>query len=408
MDKKDLVKIKSFMIENDKGKFRIRFRSIDGSMGRVPTHSHPAFKNKNEAKDWIKSKQAYISGEKARIKRIRDNNDRYPQIQEKLRLYIEYKTEQGIKEVATIEGYFQNYILNFFLSIKLSNNIHEWSTFYPDFLKHLKTVKGNKTAKLANETQRKIVFYFNDFLSFLYAHKQVETMPDKVVVPKAEDTELTLEEAYWTEEDIIKVKPFLSTDTYKLFIFALETGMRIAEILGVTKQIYYKGELPRRELHQALEKLGILYKGYIKLDSQLDTNDGVFTLKPLKGKSKILNKHARYIPVSETCFEIVKYYNNRIVGLGNINENDSRNLFWVDLTQSKVNAEIQNACKQAGIPIKTTHSTRHTFCTNFLLKTSSEFLTKIITGHASDKAFKRYLHLIESLADGQNRNNGLL
>jgi integrase len=184
--------------------------------------------------------------------------------------------------------------------------------------------------------------------------------------------------------------------------------MRITEILGVTRQVYYKGELPRKELDSALIKLSISYNGYIKLDSQLESNSGVFTMKPLKGKDKILNKHARYIPVSEVCFAIVKHYNNLIVGLGNINENDSRNLFWANLTQSKVNAEIQAACKQAGVSVKTTHSTRHTFCTNFLLKTSSEFLTKIITGHSSDKAFKRYLHLIESLADGQNRNKGLL
>jgi integrase len=409
MDIDELKKIKSFMIEKDKSVFRIRYRTIDNVQHRLSPDKHPSFKSKEEAQAWIKTKQAYLAGEKSRMARIVANNKRYPLVQEKLKLYCDYKLESKLKDIKTIEAYFQNYIFNFFLSIKQTQNLNEWSLFYPEFLKHLKSVKSKKGVPLAIETQRKICFYFNDFLEYLYKNKHTTTYIEKLDIPDSEDSELTLAEAYWTEEEIEKVLPLLSEDVRNLFIFGLETGMRVSEMLGVTRQLYYKGSLPRKEINESLIKNGISYNGYIRLESQLDTNkDGVFTLKPLKGKDKILSKHARYIPVSEKCFEIVKHYNNKIVTMGAIQDRDSRNLFWENLTKSKVNTEIQDSCKLAGIPIKTTHSTRHTFCTNFLLKTSSEFLTKIISGHSSDKAFKRYLHLIESLADNKNRSSGLL
>jgi integrase len=409
MDLNELKKIRSFAIERAKTHFRIRYRAIDGKLHRLSPDKHPVFTNKVEAQEWIKTKQAFLAGEKSRVAKIRANNQRYPQVQEKLKLYCDHKNEGKLKDLKTIEAYFQNYIFNFFLSQKQSNNLNEWSLFYPEFLRHLRTTKSKKGTPLALETQRKICFYFNDFLEFLFKHKHTVSYIEKLEVPDAEDSELSLEEAYWTEEEIERVIPFLSEDTRNLFIFGLETGMRISEMLGVTRQLYYKGDLPRKEIHENLVKNGIIYNGYLKLESQLDTNkDGVFTLKPLKGKDKILNKWARYIPVSPRCFEIIKHYNNKIVGMGSLQDRDSNNLFWKDLTKARVNIEIQTACKQGGVFVKTTHSTRHTFCTNFLLKTSSEFLTKIISGHSSDKAFKRYLHLIESLSDSKNRTNGLL
>lgn len=420
----ELKKISSFSIETDKSTsidsdklvFRIRFRTIDGKMHRLSPTKHPQFTTKDEARDWVKKKEAFVAGEKSRIQKIKANNEMYPMVGKKVDCYIEYKrtdSKKKIKEFKTIQTYFNTYILKFFLVDKGLSEFEAWSNAHDDFLIYLENVKSTRSdTSLSNETRRKICFYLNEFYSWLFTKKFVDHQLDKIEVPAFIDNRKVLEESYWKPSEFESLLKLASNELRDVSIFLYNTGYRTNEMMGCSRTDYHPEKLSVLSLDNIFNSLKIEYKGYLLLRYQLDKiEDGICTFAPLKSRKAILPRFYRYIPCSKPLYDIIVQRNNTIFDkYGDLPVDRQENLLFGDISLSKLNAELKVICRTLGLPPRSLHSYRHTFTTNLLITLNlDKTITRMITGHESEKVFERYNHLVELLKpSNQSSRHGRL
>ncbi len=69
-----------------------------------------------------------------------------------------------------------------------------------------------------------------------------------------------------------------------------------------------------------------------------------------------------------------------------------------DCEWNKLNRSLKEAYIRIGTKHKGYHACRHTFVTLLTGVTRSYFLVRMISGHKSQKAFERYLHIYEQIA----------
>lgn len=88
-----------------------------------------------------------------------------------------------------------------------------------------------------------------------------------------------------------------------MFLVALNTGLRLNELIGLSLADFYPGEPVYKPLTMALQNLGMKALGYIILESQpadpvsIRTDSGIVKRKPLKGKKRISDSENRTIPI---------------------------------------------------------------------------------------------------------------
>lgn len=245
----DYSKIKNIIFENDKGKIRVRYRTLNNKLHRLPPSEHPRFESMEEAYEWRQKKEAYLQSEKARIIKIQNQNSKYPEVTCKVELFIEFKKNQKVKEFKTIHSYFNNYILNFYLNKLAVTNINSWSLNHDDFFKYLRNGSQTKFKRpLSNETIRKIGFYLNEFYLFLYRKHLVDQPIPPFIVPEPEDNLKSLEresEKLAAIEDYFEVKnEYLNlADLKESEKFDLVPPMKTIYINGGKRDKIRKGDI---------------------------------------------------------------------------------------------------------------------------------------------------------------------
>lgn len=181
------------------------------------------------------------------------------------------------------------------------------------------------------------------------------------------------------------------------------------EIFGLSIDDLYIGELNDEVLKPALKQHGIIYYGYVVLESQpaskvrTRNSDGSIERKPLKGKPKIDAKYNRIIPIVD------KDLFNNLVNLYKIQEgkfklnkygtNPKNYLLFEDITQTKATIELQNAYRKTKFTPKSYHCCRHTCCTELVGKTRDFVLAQYWLGHARQETTLRYTHIYQQSAN---------
>lgn len=401
----DYSQIKNIIFESDKGKIRVRYRTLDNKLHRLPPSEHPRFDSMEEANEWRKKKEAYLQSEKSRIKKIQNQNAKFPEVTDKVELFITYKINHKVKDFKTINSYFQNYILNFYLNKLSITNLNSWSLNHDHFLNYLKDGTQTKFGRpLSNETIRKIGFYLNEFYLFLYQKHLIDQPIPPLTVPEPEDNLKSLEDAYWPQAELDRVLSLASTDLSDFITVLRHSGFRLNEALGLSILNFIDGQ--NDILNHKLKLNGIETLGFIQLEGQLDLISGsTFSLKPFKSCKSINPRHFRYIPVIPELYRCVSNRIQRLNIPSNLRPNDSRNLLF-NFNSNHLLAELYEICDTLGIKRRGFHSFRHTFATDMLIKTQCDAnFVGILTGHKCQKVFQRYSHLTELLNFKNNVKN---
>jgi len=312
------------------------------------------------------------------------------------------------------EYYFNYYILDFFLNQKSENNLNNWNYHFEDFRDYLSTVRPlkQKVGKncLAYATRNSIIKSLNAFLRFMWRRREVEIESkcryfSKSLIARKSIESVIPDDHQRVIYEKLKDENVLAAD---MFWVALNTGLRLNELLGLSLADFFPGEPTYKPLLLALKNLNLNAAGYLLLESQpsssvlLRDRSGQVSRKPLKGKKVIGDSENRTVPIfDKNTFNILaKLWN------------DQRQLFeqkkWGDSAQNYLlfdglNKNIfSNALKKAQLVLKTKftpHDTRHTYSTWLAEVSAGNFmLCKIILGHSNLEVTLRYIHIQEKMS----------
>ena len=162
---------------------------------------------------------------------------------------------------------------------------------------------------------------------------------------------------------------------YNLFMFVLQTGLRVSELMGLQwKDI----DFSKRELK--VERQLVYYRGV----------GWEYTTPKSKAGYRI-------IPMTEECVRILK---NQKEKRTIINIEYSDNVFTTEKGKPIVNSNIEKRmkeiCKKINIPPYTMHSLRHTMCTRAFEAAANPRVMQEIMGHSNLKTtMEIYTHVTQ-------------
>jgi len=176
----------------------------------------------------------------------------------------------------------------------------------------------------------------------------------------------TLSEAHQFLEFVEKKYRESSSDLPFLYKFALNTGMRLGEILGLS---WHEVDIPNR---------------LITVRSSFDSYQG-------KIKETTKGRKIRHVPINSSILDELAHRKAHRTGelvFSTISGNPKH--------RSNVTHYFQKACEEAGVKKIRFHDLRHTYASHFMMNGGEIYLLKEILGHSDMKTTERYAHLSKS------------
>lgn len=292
-------------------------------------------------------------------------------LQEAINIFLFEQKARGNTD-KTILNYKQNlsYFVEFLgdvnIEILTKNNLLEYVVYLREKTKnisHTHKIANNKD-KISSVSIQSYCRHLKVFLSWCYEEEYIEiNLSAKFRLPKAQKSIINI----LTSDEINKIFNSCSCSCYavrnKLIIaLMLYSGLRANEVVTLkTNNIFFDSGL-----------IKVLGKG---------------------------NKE-RIVPVGDFTLELLKKYNH-------IYEDKEYFILSDDsspITYNAINNIIKRIAKRTGIKRLHSHLLRHTFATNYLVKTKGDITSlKTILGHTSLKIVENYLHLAMSYSLEQYR-----
>lgn len=255
--------------------------------------------------------------------------------------------------------------------------------------KHLQDIKPMDIQEFINElsttyspkTVRNLMIILNSSFKQAVAEKLVFTNPcEAITMPKLEKPDMV---ALNTQEKALFLSMAKDNPYYDIFVFALNTGMRISEICGLTRDNVD------------------LVNGYINVNQQLVRIKGDLILDTPKTKQSI-----RKIPINNTTRNILmKYMFSDISRLDYVFYNPNNHNQLVQNTLSinchKIFQKCYELTKNEIFDKANFHSLRHTFATQWLMQNGNVALLSKVLGH-TDTAFTMRVYVQPSNDDLKN------
>lgn len=331
---------------------------------------------KDENGKWkqVKSKQGF--GKKAEAKKVADKL--VDELKEKWELEKTVSTEfRGITFGKFVEGYLEDYKLNNTPKTLESydNTMKKFSDLKPIELTKVTTMDIQKAVNKMREEGIKvssIKFYLSKinaiFNSAIEKHEIMKRNPIKMISLGNDEGE-TIEKTALTESESNKLlEAFKGTKYYLILYMALNTGMRIGELMGLT--------------------VGVIdFKNCkIKVDKQWQQDkQGTWGFAPVKTK-----RSNRIIPISsKVSKEIAR--NITVIGI------DSRVFPWG--STHAMDKVLNNAMESKGFKI-TMHELRHTYATKLVASNKIDWKTiATILGHDVKVTMATYSHVNADMMD---------
>ena len=297
-------------------------------------------------------------------------------------LFKHKKKEIKLSTIETYEGLFRNYIDTDIISNRPINELKSCNIeqFY-ERLEKKKAVHSNETISI----KRIIAIHKLLHGFFVYVEKEgfiLKNPCENANVPQ-EDVDAKeiiqdkLDFDFFTEQEInILIHSFKDSIYQDIVVFALATGMRQGEILGLQWEDI---DFDKKLIH-VIHNL---------------TNVAVFDEKGKKTYKLILStpksKHSiSTIPLNDTVYNMLinKMHTNTMVFTSKNNTYIcNKNLFKV----------WQKKLKESGLRYRTFHDLRHTFATLMLSKGCDLVTLKELMGHSSIKITEIYLQAIPEI-----------
>ena len=235
--------------------------------------------------------------------------------------------------------------------------------------------------ELSPKTIRNIYILLNGAMKQAKAEGLIHNNPcDNVVLPKEEVSEMV---ALDNNEKKIFLEEAKDSPYYDLFVFALNTGLRISEICGLVREnINFE-------------------KGYINITQQLVRIKGALFLDSPK-----TSRSVRQVPMNEVARSILmKYMFNEYSHIKYVFYNPVNHNQLVQNTLSINCHRIFKKCYDRTHNPKflkaNFHSLRHTFATQWLLQGGNVVLLSKVLGH-TDTAFTMRVYVQPSNDDIRN------
>ncbi len=383
---------------------------------RLKKGEHPYFDSREKAEEWAKSKEAEIDTAKSRIKRRLEWKTQYYDFAKLSDDYIEYCKKSQPNSWRNSKFDLENYVIPFFLGVKKSNNVNNWSLFFEEFKKWLEeeayTIK-KKRVLISYSTKNHCIKTLNTFLDYLKKFNlidpgnlyKVSSFPAHLMGAR-NASHLISEEEFKVVHNIQKESNSLAAIFFET---AYWTGMRFNEIFGLSMDDLFMGELEDGVLTKGMKDHNINYFGYIILESQPKNKirdrlkDGTILRKPLKGKPKIDPKHNRLVPIiSKDLFNnLVRLYKIQKEKLDRkVYGSDPKNyVLFEDLTHSETIVSLRESYLKTKFSQKSYHCCRHTRCTELVGKTRDFVLARYWLGHARQETTLRYTHIYQQSAN---------
>ncbi len=311
------------------------------------------------------------------------------------------------------EYYFNYYILDFFLNQKNENNLNNWHIHFEDFRDYLSTVRPlkQKIGKkcLAYATRNSIIKSLNAFLRFMWRRREVEAEYKCRYFSKSLVARKSLESVIPEDQQKIIYEKLKSKNPMAAHMFwvALNTGLRLNELLGISLADFFPGEPAYKPLLISLKNLDLTPLGYILLESQpsnsvvLRDTTGKVIRKPLKGKKIIGEQENRTVPIfdKQTFNTLAQLWNQQRCRREQERHGESPNdyLLFDGLNKNIYSNALKKAQRSLGTKF-TPHDTRHTYSTWLAEVSAGNFmLCKIILGHSNLEVTLRYIHMQEKM-----------
>lgn len=323
--------------------------------------------------------------------------------------------KRAVNSWETVLYYLKQYVLDFYLNHKQSNNLNNWHLHFDDFRSWLEKVEPShrtKTGKLSYSTRNHIIGALNTFLEVMHRKRMVAELhkcpkfAGHLLAKRTVDDVLGDEEMDFIEKRLREIEPTgLAAD---FFVILNSTGLRIGEGLALSMADFFPDEITDEKLRRPLNLCGIESHGYITIESQLKhpgkpkDKNGRVSRKPLKGRKRIEPESGRTIPViSAKVFNILaRRWNeqNELVAKRTHGENPLDYLLFDGLTKNNYARYLVSAYKGTKYRHKSPHCSRHTFSTNFAgMAGGNPLLCKLVLGHKDIETTMRYIHLYESI-----------
>lgn len=291
-------------------------------------------------------------------------------------LFNNKKNELKSSTFETYEGLYRNYIEP---DIIATQNIKDLKSiniqnFYDNLMKqNLKHTDKPMTPYRVKAIHKLLHLFFKYCEIDGYI---IKNPCDNVTLPKDTKKEMEILEKknkidFFTSDEIkILLKAFEGSNYYDVVRFALATGMRQGEILGLQ---WDDIDMDKRLIH-------VIHNLSNSADITID-GKRKYTLKIQSPKSK---NSIRTIPMNDTVYEMLKNkpHTNTMVFPGRDNTYiNSKNLLkrW------------QIVLKKSGLKYRTFHDLRHTFATQLLMNGVDLITIKNLMGHSSIKITEVYL-----------------
>lgn len=403
--------------KNGTVQYRFTYINDQGKRCRFPQAQVPRFDSREEAETWGNSQAALRETRKAHIAKKLSWRSKHYAFEELLARYTAYQKEHAPNSWQSCVYYLEHWVFPYYLQERKSGNVNDWWLGFEEFRDWLKSpevmVKKGRKAPLAVSTQCNIIKALNTFLECLKRYnlidkdsvRKCEAYPDHmlnhrgykdVMLPGERDRLVAvLRTSYPPAADFLQV--------------LWHTGMRFSELFGLPMSSLFKGAVRPGPLADALGKADMTdCHGYLYLESQplhddcRREADGSMLRKPLKTCKVISPKYARTIPVRDkTVWNILAVRfkaQQELLLQQKYGPSRTEYRLWEDAEWNRTVNGLREAYRHLGLVPKGYHACRHTFITYLVGQTGSYVLVRAISGHRSQKAFERYLHLFEQIS----------
>lgn len=285
-----------------------------------------------------------------------------------------FHIKKNIIKASTFESYYSTY-KNFIEKEDLS--------YIP--IKDIRSIKLQKLYnKLTSSQARKTYKLLNQFFKYAESENYIIKNPNNSISLKKDKKEIsdiinTRETSfnYFTKEEIPELlKLFEKTRYYNIIKFALGTGMRKGEILGLqwsdidldNKNIYVKHNL-----------------SYMATITEDDKKSYTCVLQTPKSENSV-----RIIPMSDNIFSLLNSLPHRCSYVFSTEKGEHFDVKWFGRAW-------RNGVENTKFNDKRFHDLRHTFAT-LLLSNGADLITvKELLGHSSVKITEKYLDALPKI-----------
>ncbi len=394
----------------------IQWDSENGRNIRLKKSEIPLdIKSDAQANDFCKLRESEHEACRIRIQRKLSWQKKYYDFEDLLTIFETEMKTQAPNSWETSLYYLRQYVFDFFLTQKQSNNLNNWPLHFENFRDWLLIAKPSKktiSTGLSYNTRNNIITALNTFLCIMNRKGKCDHFPKCIKFPSHLTNKRTADDVISYQEGEI-IEDTLRLETYSqisadFFNVLMSTGMRLSEGLGLSITDFFPHQPNHTLIRRALERHKIPCYGYLSLESQVSNathirrSDKSVPRKPLKGRRRIDANSGRIIPITDkkTFNILARLYNQQLdlFDQRDFGANKADYLLFNGLNKNTFSRHLRFAYQNTTYKPKSPHCTRHTFATNFAGLTNADTaLCRLVLGHRDEDTTLGYVHLFEQI-----------